>query len=62
MKWKTAAFFVLLIFTVSAFVITSTVPVFAGEDPEIDTYTVDFGGDSVQPLGDPVPGGGPGGD
>ena len=59
MKWKTTAFLVLLIFTASAFAVTSTLPVMADDSPNIETYAVDFGGGPVQPLdGDDVPGGG----
>ena len=59
MKCKTTAFLVLLIFTASIFAVTSTLPVMAGDSPNIETYDVNFGGGLIQPLdGDDVPGGG----
>lgn len=61
MRVKTVAFMVLLIFTASAFAITSATLLIA-ENPDIDTTPVDFGGGPVQPC-DPIGGGpGPGGD
>jgi len=59
MKCKTAAFMVLLIFTVSAFAITSTTPVMV-DSPDIETYSFDLGGGLIQPC-DPISGGGGGG-
>lgn len=66
MKWKTAAFLILLVFMANIFATTLTIPVAASEDPTPDTF--DFGGsfvpcDDPPGGGDPVPGGpGPGGD
>lgn len=59
MKWKTAAFMVLLVFTASAFAVTSTLPVMADSSLTLDIYTFNPGGPIV-PLGDRIPGG-PGG-
>jgi hypothetical protein len=61
MKCKTAAFMILLIFSASAFAITSTLSVISDSIPDTETYTFDFGLDPIRPC-DPVPGGGPGGD
>ena len=50
---------VLLIFTASAFAITSTAPVMT-DGPNIETYSFDLGGGLIQPC-DPISGGGGGG-
>ena len=55
MKWKTAALLVLLIFTASAFAITSTVPVMADDSPTIDP--AGFGGPIGPCDGDDIPSG-----
>jgi len=61
MKWKTATLIVLLIFMASAFTTVTTLPVMAANNPNTDTYTVNLGGSPIQPLDDPIPGGGKGG-
>ena len=55
MKWKTAALLVLLIFTASAFAITSTVPMMADDSPTIDPFG--FGRPFGPRDGDDIPGG-----
>ena len=60
-KWKTAAFLILMLAAYSAFAVTSTMPTMAEGSP---TPSTPNSGTPIAPLdGDPIPGGpNPGGD
>jgi len=60
LKWKTTLL-ILLLFVANSFAMTSTVHVMANKEPTFASNTTSPGGGSIEPLGDPVPGGGGGG-